>query len=451
MGTAAALLFAIVSEAAYVTLLAAGDLRAHPVALLSALAMAIAAYLAIVPVLLRAAPAAAPRRILVGAALLARTTLLPATPSLSDDVYRYLWDGRMLREGINPYRYAPGDEALERFRDPAWQRINYPELPTIYPPAAQILFAAASPFGLPGLKLAMAAGEGLLVLGIRALLRERGLPEHLVLVYALHPLPIVEVFHSGHLEAVPVAGLCWALVFASRGRPGTSGAFWGAAIVAKFFPLCLVPQALRTLRVRGGLAIAAVVASLYAPFLGAGRNVFRSLWEYGTRWRWYDSIFGLILWTTGKLHLGEAAQAVVARLDAATYGTAIREPVRALYAIAYDGFVARAIDGLAFAAVLAIVFRRRLALHDAALAAGAAFVLLTPSLHPWYMLWVLPWLCLRFSWGLAVLGALVPLSYSTFLAGPAIAGHWSEPFLLKVATFATTAVLLLFDARRWRR
>ena len=72
-------------------------------------------------------------------------------PMLSDDVYRYVWDGRVQLEGVHPYRYAPVDPALGTLRDAhVFPRINHPEVPTIYPPLAQSLFAGLALAGYLG-------------------------------------------------------------------------------------------------------------------------------------------------------------------------------------------------------------------------------------------------------------------------------------------------------------
>ena len=75
-----------------------------------------------------------------GSAILFRATLLMAQPSLSDDIYRYLWDGRVQAHAINPYLYSPDAEELKSFRDANWEKINHKEIQTIYPPFAQVFF-----------------------------------------------------------------------------------------------------------------------------------------------------------------------------------------------------------------------------------------------------------------------------------------------------------------------
>ena len=80
-------------------------------------------------------------RWLIGFAILFRLTLLPHDPVATDDIYRYVWDGKVAAAGINPFQYAPSDPTLAALHNsdlPA--KINFPEMRTIYPPLAQGLF-----------------------------------------------------------------------------------------------------------------------------------------------------------------------------------------------------------------------------------------------------------------------------------------------------------------------
>ncbi len=105
---------------------------------------------------------------ILGLAVAMRAALLPAPPFLSSDIYRYVWDGQVQAAGINPYRYIPADPALEPLRDPAiYPLINRKDYAhTIYPPAAQAVFAAVGQVSrsVTGMKLAMLGFEALGVL-----------------------------------------------------------------------------------------------------------------------------------------------------------------------------------------------------------------------------------------------------------------------------------------------
>jgi hypothetical protein len=81
--------------------------------------------------------------LIIGAAVSFRLLLLPTTPTLSTDVYRYLWDGRLSAAGVSPYHHTPTAPELARFRsDGLYASLNHPDWHTIYPPGAQLLFAA---------------------------------------------------------------------------------------------------------------------------------------------------------------------------------------------------------------------------------------------------------------------------------------------------------------------
>src|SRR5215472_4905996 len=145
--------------------------------------------------------------ILATAALL-RLVALAAPVFLSDDINRYIWDGRVQAAGINPYRYIPTDPELEPLRDnsifPNINRNNY--APTIYPPIAQMLFLTANRFGdtVLTMKLILVAIEALGMATLVHILRTVGRPPEHLLLYAWHPLPVWEIAGSGHVDAAVV-------------------------------------------------------------------------------------------------------------------------------------------------------------------------------------------------------------------------------------------------------
>lgn len=83
-------------------------------------------------------------RSILWVAIALRILLLPLPPTLSDDTLRYVWDGRVVTAGFNPYLLAPEEEELAPLRDDLWQRMPHQHVPTVYPPLALLLFALAS-------------------------------------------------------------------------------------------------------------------------------------------------------------------------------------------------------------------------------------------------------------------------------------------------------------------
>jgi alpha-1,6-mannosyltransferase len=214
-----------------------------------------------------------------------RLPLIFSPAFLSTDIYRYVWDGRVQAAAINPYRYIPGDPALAALRDDAiYPHINRGDYaPTIYPPAAQIIFALAGQVwsSITGLKLAMFGFEALTVLCLLNLLRAARLPAQRVLIYAWNPLPVWAFAGNGHVDAAVCGFVALALLLRVRRADGWAGVALGAAALTKFLPAVIAPVLWSR---RGGwrLACAAVatVAVLYAPYIGVGWRVFGFLNGY---------------------------------------------------------------------------------------------------------------------------------------------------------------------------
>src|SRR5947207_6924891 len=183
--------------------------------------------------------------LILGTAVLLRLTALAAPVFLSDDINRYIWDGRVQAAGINPYRYIPTDPELEPLRDrlifPNINRNNY--APTIYPPVAQMLFLAANRFGETALavKLVFVTIEAVGIGALIFILRAAGRPPEHILLYAWHPLPVWEIAGSGHVDAAVVTFTALALAAGISGRRVWSAVALAAATMVKFLPLVLAP------------------------------------------------------------------------------------------------------------------------------------------------------------------------------------------------------------------
>ena len=218
-------------------------------------------------------------------ALAERLPALAGPPFLSSDLYRYIWDGRVQLAGINPYRYIPAAPALAPFRDTViFDHINRRfYAPTIYPPAAQMLFRAIAAVSQTPLavKLAAVGCEGVAVLCLIAVLRRCGQPPARVLLYAWNPLAVWSYAGNGHVDAEAIALLSLALLARAAGRDGWTGAALGAAILVKFLPVAVAP-ALWRWRWRMPAVALLTIVSLYLPFIGVGlRHVFGFLGSYG--------------------------------------------------------------------------------------------------------------------------------------------------------------------------
>ena len=224
-------------------------------------------------------------RIILAVAVLARIIALLAPDTLSDDIYRYVWDGRVQAAGINPYRYVPADPALAFLRDnKIYLHINRADYaPTIYPPVAQMIFFLVSRIqeSVTAMKLAMMGFEAVTIGAILAWLRRDGLPPERVLIYAWHPLPIWEFSGAGHIDAAAIAFLCLAVLAALRERPVAAGTALALGALVKPFALVIAPALWRKREYRMPAACAGVLLACYAPYLGVGLRVSGFLGGYG--------------------------------------------------------------------------------------------------------------------------------------------------------------------------
>src|SRR5262245_41177215 len=164
--------------------------------------------------------------ILVGAVAM-RLVLLFSEPTLSSDIYRYIWDGRVHAAGINPYRYVPTAGELAPLRDPdVWPHINRADYAvTLYPPGAQLVFLAVTRLGesVVAMKFGLLLFEAVGVAVIIALLRRLGKPATHVVAYAWHPLPVWAIAGNGHIDAAMLAFLLAGLMVYLRWRMIAAG------------------------------------------------------------------------------------------------------------------------------------------------------------------------------------------------------------------------------------
>jgi alpha-1,6-mannosyltransferase len=253
--------------------------------LVGLLMVAAAIYFAAVRLILRRAWPRGTVWIVLGVAASLRVLMLAPPPVLSTDVYRYVWDGRMQAAGINPYRYIPADPALAALRDtvvyPQINRADYAR--TIYPPIAQMVFAAVGRVwdSVMGMRLAMLGFEALGIICLQWLLPLAGLPCERILIYTWNPLVLWSFAKDGHVDAIAVGLLGRALLLRVRHKDGWAGAALAGAALAKFLPLVVAPAFLRGGRVwRPALAGLAVIAGCYGLYIGAGWDVLGFLPSY---------------------------------------------------------------------------------------------------------------------------------------------------------------------------
>lgn len=357
------------------------------------------------------------RTVLAGAVAF-RLVLLGVAPSLSDDIYRYVWEGRIQGLGFDPYVLAPDAPALEPHRDAIWAQINHRNLSAIYPPWAQLVFRAVAGAGggVVAFKAVFCAIDIAAVALVLRLLAQRGLPAARATLYAWNPLAVVEVAASGHLEPLGLAPLVAALVWAER-RPALAWAAMALSVGARYAALAAWPAFARRvpLRVAGVVAVVVVLGVGFAFYARAGSHLFDSLRVYGLVWRGNDLVFA------------------------------------ALHAVLRDLAWTRVVAFACVVGVLAVSLRGTRSLAPAMLLAFGGTLVCAPVVHPWYVLWPLVLVPLAPSAAIVAWSATAPLAYHflypAFGRRPAPFEDWG----LLALEMTPVALGMAWDLRRRRR
>ena len=384
--------------------------------------------------------------------LLFRAVLLPAQQIQEDDVYRYLWDGKVFAHGVNPYKFAPAEvtylkeyliQDSEGFEDTydtqsmaelsllydlKWEspeslvyqeRINHARVATIYPPLAQVVFRLAhhiKPDSIVTLRLLFLAFDLLALALIVWTLEALGMNRLWAMVYFWCPLIIKETFNSTHLDIIGISMLCGVMFFLVKRRFFAAHAFLALSVVGKLYPAVLLPLLLKQQWQAAGqartkysllkcgfsvLIFGGIVALFYLPFIEIGSQNFSGLKEYATSWQQNDSIFALLVGFFGWF------------VDA-------KGPVPFSYDL--PSLLAKITVGLLLTAAMAylLFWKKETETPDARAPLEPLFIimalvfLLSPVQNPWYLCWVVPFLCI-FPWRAGILlTGLVGLYYLDF-------------------------------------
>jgi alpha-1,6-mannosyltransferase len=350
--------------------------------------------------------------VVLAVAVIARLLLLPSEPSLSTDVYRYVWDARVAGAGMDPYAYAPIAPEVAVLRDATiYPRLNHPAWHTVYPPAAQAFFRAVywlAPDSMTAMKRAFGVAELGALAAVVLLLGTLGLPAGRLVVYAWSPLLLVEIWGSGHLDALVLLGVTVAALASAHRRDALAAGALGLATLVKLYPavLFLLLPGRRRPAVIVAFATAVVAGSLGADL---GRWPVAAIGRYVQ-----DEYFnpGLV-----RSFVNAPRLALLASLAWAIM-------------VAWRGGGAH------------------LAARAVPLVAGV--IVLAPNVFPWYAVWLVPFLAVTPSVPLIAFTGAVGYAYSVFLSRP-----WGIPPWARLAEAVPVGVAIALGLRaaaaRFRR
>ena len=335
--------------------------------------------------------------------LIFRLTLLPATPS--DDLYRYLWEGKLQLNWLNPYSHPPESSSLEGLRDSFFSGINHKHLTTIYPPLTLMVFAIADyvSHSFLSMKSAFLLFDVLTIFIIVRFLRVMGKAPINVLIYAWSPLVLISFAARGHCDSLQIFLVILTLYLFSIRKNLQSIVSIGLAAMSKFVFIIVAPFLIPRGKLKYLAVLPLIIAILYLPYISAGKGLFSTLLHFGTQYHYNDSAHFLIF----CLSLGSP-------------------------------FISRIITSMIFVTVLLYLYKKHMNLvltddninpplfpplekgevggiNDAVLKfvfmVIGTFLILSPTVHPWYLTWIVPFLCFNNNWAWLVLTGTVVFYY----------------------------------------
>jgi len=329
--------------------------------------------------------------LVLAVAVIFRVTLWPLVPTLSDDLYRYRWDGKAQLHSLNPYLAQPDDPSLAPLwntGDPYESRMPATDMPTIYPPLAEQVFKYTARY-LPGtiaFKLPMELCDIFVMILLAFWLRAEGGRAYQLAIYAWNPLVIVEFAGSGHSDALALAALVAAFVII-KSRRTFSTLLLATATLLKSFPILLFPLWLRRngwpRSARAWLegAAAGALALICAwPYRAALHQIPITMATFEQNWQDNNASLYTLLKIFSGSHEFAAGIGVGVTVGLAIW-TALRkiEPTRATFLII------------------------------------GSILIFSPNAYPWYFTWIIPFLCFEWNPAWLLLTILQFLSYKVLI------------------------------------
>jgi hypothetical protein len=298
--------------------------------------------------------------VIVGFGILFRITLVWHPPVASQDILRYVWDGKVALAGFNPYAFAPEDPRLAALHtDKLPSGISFPEMRTIYPPLAQAFFFASNMiFGdsVIGMKVLFLCADIVGLLLVLRMLPLLNIPRRAVILAAWSPVLSMYGALDGHIDTLGVALFLAFLYLALKGRSSASAVVLGLSALTKLYPLFCAPFLAGKKPVMKELASIAVpillVAAGYALYYEPTGGVFESLIAYNTTFAFNGPAYSV------------------------------------LAALAGSGAAARTACAAAFGIWLLWVLLSDRVLPARFLLAFIGFIVFSPTVHPWYLMWL---------------------------------------------------------------
>ncbi len=385
-------------------------------------------------------PTGAELRWYVGLGIALRVALVFSLPNFSDDYHRFLWDGRLLAQGINPFSHPP-DYFMEHpglatgLTPELFSRLNSPHYFTVYPPVCQAVFALAGWLfpandraGVVVMKLFLLGCEVGTIGVLGAIGKSLGIHSDAgpTLLYALNPLILLEIMGNCHFEGAMICFLLVGMAALQRGHLVTGALGWALATAAKLLPPLFLPLVWRWLGWRRGfvfvLIFSGITAALFAPMLQPEvlANMSSSLGLYFRQFEFNASLYYLVK-SAGRFFTEREIGRMVGPVLGLLTGVAVLG--LALFRLRWNAPMPR--------------------LAEAMTLASGIYLFDATTVHPWYA--AVPFaLSLGTGWRWPLLwSGLAALSYSHYAEG-----RFQENFGLIAVEYSALWAFLLWEILR---
>jgi hypothetical protein len=358
----------------------------------------------------------------IGIGILVRAGFVSSDPTGSDDVYRYMWDGKVQSHGMNPYVYAPIAPELAPLHSqllPA--AVNHPDMKTLYFPASQWAFLICyqiSGESIWGYKLVLWLAELATILGLFLLTKRLAIPARFILLYVLCPLPILQFALDAHIDGLGLPLLIFGLVLYVDGRKSMSYILFALSASVKPVALLLLP--ILFLREQGGwnrtrvvLIPAIVIVGQFLPYC-VHSNPFDGLFRFAENWTFNGVVF------------------------------------ETLYSFLADNQKARLICAALLGVALLLLYLRRGGIIDTYYFSVLFLLVLSPVVHPWYVAWLTVLLPVARRWSGIVFTSATSLTSYT-IVNYKLYGVWQQSPAILALEYLPVLVILVYELRRsWR-
>jgi hypothetical protein len=354
--------------------------------------------------------------------LFVQLSFLNLSPIGSDDVYRYMWDGKVQASGINPYHYFPNDTRLDTLHSsliPA--SVNHPDMKSVYFPLSQWIFCACyrlSNESIWGYKLILLIAQIATIAGLFALLKKlRVLPKY-VLLYALCPLPILQFGLDAHIDAAGLSLLIFGLVLYLDGKKVLSYILFALSISIKPVALLLLPLLFlqeREVREKAKVVVvpSIILAGEFLPYVFHS-NPFEALFTFASHWT-----FNGVVFETLDLYL-------------------------------VNNQTSRLLCAALLIVSLLLLYRSKKGVLDKLYYSVLLLLLFSPVVHPWYVSWLTVLLPFARRWSGIVYSAAASVTAYTIVQYK-LYGSWEQSALVLALEYLPVVILMVIELRDARK